>query len=94
VDGSRARASADATEPVEQRHLAEELAPLHQREHRLAAVVRLAGQGHAAVLDHVEVVGLRALLEEHVAAAQLERLRLGQHPVEASSSSSANISVA
>ena len=82
MDGSRARASAERPSPSSRRHLAEQLAALHQREHGLAAVVGLAGEGDAAVLDDVEVLGLGALLEEHVAAAQLAGLRRGQHPVQ------------
>ena len=46
-EGSRARASAERPQPVEQRHLAEQVARLHERHHRLAAVDRLVGDGDA-----------------------------------------------
>ena len=60
-----------ATEAVEQGHLAEQVAPLHEGEHRLAPVVGLAGDGDATVLHHVEVLGDGALGEEHVAPSQV-----------------------
>ena len=69
-----------AAEAVEQAHLAEQLAALHQREHRLAPVVGPAGDGDAAVLHHVEVLGRGALGEEHVAAAQLALHRRRPRP--------------
>ena len=71
-----------AAQAVEQAHLAEQLAALHQREHRLAAVVGAAGEGDAAVLHHVEVLGVGALGEQHVAPAEVALHDGGHHEVE------------
>src|SRR5690606_9243478 len=49
----------------------EEVAALHEGDHRLAAVEVLVGDGDPARSDDVEGVGLRALLEQHVAPHQV-----------------------
>ena len=64
-DGRRARAG------VEQGQLAEHLAGAEDREEVLAAVAGGAAELHLAVDDDVEPVAGVALVEEHVAAAQL-----------------------
>jgi hypothetical protein len=71
-----------AAEAVEERHLAEEVATLHEGEHGLAPVIGAAGQRDPAVVHHVEVVGVGTLLEDHVAASQLHDPGRGEHPVE------------
>jgi hypothetical protein len=57
---------------VEHRHLAEQVARLHQRHHRLAVVDRVGDRdGEPTAGDDVERVGRVALFEQHVATDQL-----------------------
>ena len=60
-----------AAQPVEQRHLAEQVAPLHERHHRLAPVDGALGDGDAAADDDVELGRLGVLGEEQVAAVHV-----------------------
>ena len=55
---------------VEETHLSEQVAGLHQRHHRLAAVERLVGDGDPPGHDDVELVGLVVFPEDDIAAAQ------------------------
>ena len=59
-----------ARPPVEHAHLAEQVAGFHERHDALPAVERLVGDGHPTAQDHVQGVGLLALVEEDVAAHQ------------------------
>jgi hypothetical protein len=68
--------------PVEQRHLAEEVAALHQCHHRLATVDRPVGDGDAARRHDEELRALVALGEEHPTPVERAALGRGNQVVE------------
>ena len=56
---------------VEQRHLAEQVARLHQRHHRFTIVDRLVGNRDAAAGHHEQIARGVSLVEQDVAPVEL-----------------------
>ena len=81
-DGSRARASAERPSPSSR-----PISPNRSPRSMSATIdsrpsTDLLAMAIRPVLDDVEVLGLGALVEEHVAAAQVDGLAAARHPVE------------